>query len=125
MAHLFVFALCFIALIYVKVSFKLGIKTSLSRNHKIDWHDWDAIEKEEMRNGLGEHGQPAYLSTYPLESGDINDTFGYNGHLSDKIALDRSLNDLRPKQCVNLTISSVNCDNKRNFLNFQMHRRKV
>lgn len=63
---------------------------------KIDWHDWALIEEENERNGPGEHGEPAYLSFYPSYSRDINETVGYNGFLSDNIALNRSLKDLRP-----------------------------
>lgn len=65
---------------------------------RIDWHDWELIAEENARSGLGEHGAPAYLSFYPPYSKDINDTFGYNGYLSDKIALNRSLKDLRPNE---------------------------
>lgn len=63
---------------------------------RVDWHDWQMIEKENLRTGIGEHGEPAYLSYYPPFSKDIIDTVGYNGYLSDKIALNRSLRDLRP-----------------------------
>lgn len=63
---------------------------------RIDWHDWNLIEAEKLRTGIGEHGEPAHLSFYPPDSKDINETVGYNGYLSDKIALDRSLKDLRP-----------------------------
>lgn len=63
---------------------------------RIDWHDWKLIEMEASRSGLGEHGAAAYLSSYPPHSKDINETFGYNGYLSDKISLNRSLRDLRP-----------------------------
>lgn len=64
---------------------------------KIDWHDWKLIEADKLRTGLGEHGQGDSLSWYPESSKVINDTHGYNGYLSDKIALDRSLIDLRPR----------------------------
>lgn len=72
------------------------MKNDLNKIEKIDWHDWKLIEAERKRVGLGEHGQGAYLSWYPESSKVINDTHGYNGYLSDKIALDRSLIDLRP-----------------------------
>lgn len=63
---------------------------------RIDWHDWKLIKLEESQFGLGEHGAAAHLSFYPPYSKDINETCGYNGYLSDKIALNRSLRDLRP-----------------------------
>lgn len=65
---------------------------------RIDWHDWDLIKQDELRTGIGEHGEPAHLDSYPAYSKEINETVGYNGYLSDKIALDRSLKDLRPPE---------------------------
>lgn len=65
---------------------------------RIDWHDWDLIEQDELRSGFGDQGVAAYLPEYPKSSKYMNDTFGYNGHLSEKIALDRALPDLRPQQ---------------------------
>lgn len=71
-------------------------------NVRIDWHDWNFMLEEELRTGLGEHGEPAYWWPYPPSSKQINDTHGYNGYLSDKIALNRSLKDLRPKEYVQI-----------------------
>lgn len=68
--------------------------------HKIDWHNWELIEAEKLRFGLGEHGEAAYLWYYPPSTRKINDTHGYNGYLSDRIALNRSLKDLRPNEYV-------------------------
>lgn len=67
---------------------------------KIDWHDWKLIDEDDRRTGIGEHGEPAYLSWYPDITKQINDTHGFNGYLSDKIALNRSLKDLRPVEYV-------------------------
>lgn len=67
-------------------------------SEKMDWHDWKLIEKEKLRRGLGEHGKAAYIWPYPHSSSEINETHGYNGYLSDNIALDRSLVDFRPAQ---------------------------
>lgn len=64
----------------------------------VDWHDWDVIEHEALRHGIGEHGKKAYLNNYPPISDLINKTLGYNGYLSDKIALNRALKDLRPRK---------------------------
>lgn len=71
-----------------------------SSDEKIDWHDWKLIEEEDRRTGLGEHGEPAYLPWYPDTTKQINDTHGFNGYLGDKIALNRSLKDLRPAEYV-------------------------
>lgn len=75
---------------------KFNKKLLATEVQKIDWHDWELIEQDKYRSGLGEQGEPAYLSFYPSYSKDINDTVGYNGYLSDKMALNRSLKDLRP-----------------------------
>lgn len=71
-------------------------------SERIDWHDWEFMLEEELRTGLGEHGEGAHWWPYPPSSKEINDTHGYNGYLSDKIALNRSLKDLRPKQYVQI-----------------------
>lgn len=63
----------------------------------IDWHDWTLIEEEKLRDAIGEFGEPANLAYYPCESELINATHGFNGYLSDQIALNRALKDLRPK----------------------------
>ena len=65
---------------------------------RIDWHDWDLIELDELRSDIGDQGVAVYLPDYPESSRFMNDTFGYNGYLSEKIALDRALPDLRPEQ---------------------------
>lgn len=65
---------------------------------RIDWHDWDLIEQDELRSGFGDQGVAAYLPEYPESSKYMNETFGYNGYLSEQIALDRALPDLRPQQ---------------------------
>lgn len=70
----------------------------VEEDNRIDWHDWDLIKQEQSRSGLGEHGEPAYLDYYPPYSKEINETVGYNGYLSDKIALNRTLKDLRPPE---------------------------
>lgn len=66
--------------------------------HRIDWHDWNLIDQDELRYGIGDQGIATYLSEYPDASKYMNDTYGYNGYLSEKIALDRALPDLRPEQ---------------------------
>lgn len=67
-------------------------------SHRIDWHDWDVIEQDGRRSGIGEQGIAAYLPEYPESSKFMNVTYGYNSYLSEAIALGRSLPDLRPKQ---------------------------
>lgn len=71
-----------------------------SADGKIDWHDWQLIDEDEHRTGLGEHGEAAHLPFYPDSTKEINDTHGFNGYLGDAIALNRSLKDLRPPEYV-------------------------
>lgn len=67
---------------------------------RIDWHDWKLIDEDEQRIGIGEHGKGEFFWSYPTYTKKINDTHGYNGYLSDRIALNRSLKDLRPREYV-------------------------
>lgn len=65
---------------------------------KIDWHDYAYIEYEKKRVGIGEHGVASHST--PAEEADRLRLFlqnGFNGHLSDKIALNRSIADIRHK----------------------------
>lgn len=63
---------------------------------KIDWHDWQLMNDEKAHRAIGELGDDSFLSSYPPSSKELNDTHGYNAYLSDHIALNRSLKDLRP-----------------------------
>lgn len=74
------------------------IESWLFASHRIDWHDWDLIEQDGRRNGIGDRGIATYLAEYPESSKFMNLTYGYNSHLSETIALGRALPDLRPKQ---------------------------
>lgn len=82
---------------------------------KIDWHNWSLIAEDMLRTGIGEQGEGAYLPFYPASTKQINDTHGYNGYLSDKIALNRSLKDLRPKEYSSRKFSLL--EQKNNVLN--------
>lgn len=63
----------------------------------IDWHDYQYLEREARRKGLADHGLAAKApdGEHALEQKSIR-TYGYNGHLSDLIPLDRSVADIRP-----------------------------
>lgn len=66
---------------------------------KIDWHDYRFMELERKRSGTGEHGESA--STKPEEEEERKRLFaenGFNGYLSDKISLNRSVADIRHKE---------------------------
>ncbi|CAG9563230.1 unnamed protein product [Danaus chrysippus] len=69
---------------------------------KIDWHNYKQIEYEKKRTGIGEHGVPAYLPIKDSEmEKDLYAVNGFNGALSDKIPLNRSLPDIRHPGCQN------------------------
>lgn len=103
--------------VIIIVSIAIVLKSRLTKNElkdnsksdvdKMDWHDWDLIDDDKLRASIGEHGVPTYLQSYPSSSKEINDTHGFNGYLSDKIALKRALMDLRPKEYVRLFKSCV------------------
>lgn len=65
----------------------------------IDWHDYSFILQEKNRTGLGEHGASARLS--PADEDERRKIFnqnGFNGLLSDRISLNRSVADIRHKE---------------------------
>lgn len=68
-------------------------------NKLIDWHDYEFMEKERQRSGLGEHGVAAKLSADLEEKRvEIFNQNGFNGLLSDMISLNRSVADIRHKE---------------------------
>lgn len=84
--------------IFYDLTQKFNLRSSNKKVERIDWHDWELIREDALRTGLGEHGSAAYLDSYPPYTKEINETIGYNGYLSDKISLNRSLMDLRPPE---------------------------
>ncbi|CAH2092376.1 unnamed protein product [Euphydryas editha] len=73
------------------------VPTSLK---KIDWHNYQQIEYERKRVGIGEHGLPAHLPEKDsVIEKDLYAVNGFNGALSDKIPLNRSLPDIRHHGC--------------------------
>ncbi|XP_039221240.1 polypeptide N-acetylgalactosaminyltransferase-like 6 [Crotalus tigris] len=65
-----------------------------------DWHDYEHIQKDAIRLGKGEQGKP-----YPLTEEDSDDSAyrenGFNIFVSNNIALERSLPDIRHPNCKN------------------------
>uniref|UniRef100_A0A3B3SEA8 Polypeptide N-acetylgalactosaminyltransferase like 6 n=1 Tax=Paramormyrops kingsleyae TaxID=1676925 RepID=A0A3B3SEA8_9TELE len=63
-----------------------------------DWHDNESIRRDELRVGKGEQGKP-----YPLAEDECDDSAyrdnGFNIYVSDNIALERSLPDIRHPTC--------------------------
>ena len=72
----------------------------LPRNR--DWHDYEAMKKDEQRSGPGEQGQPVALPKDP-ETQKLEDQIyrvnGFDGLASDQISLNRSIKDIRHPQC--------------------------
>lgn len=65
-----------------------------------DWHNWTQIQLEAQRVGPGEQGKPVVIS--PEEERMHMDLFhsnGFSGFASDKVAIDRSIPDIRHKGC--------------------------
>lgn len=70
------------------------------KTRKIDWHDYEFMKYENSRKGIGENGSQFELyhmnKTVELILFEQN---GFNAVLSDKISLNRSLPDIRHKDC--------------------------
>ena len=63
---------------------------------KIDWHDREFISKEQKRTGPGEQGKGVTLQSNEHSlSQSSYDSNGFSGFVSDKIALDRAVKDIR------------------------------
>lgn len=67
--------------------------------NKIDYHDYRLIAMEKARVGIGEQGEPAFLSDHDEdERRNLFDMNGFNALLSDQISLNRSVKDIRHKE---------------------------
>jgi polypeptide N-acetylgalactosaminyltransferase len=63
---------------------------------KKDWHDHEFIEYEKKRVGIGEQGKPEFVrEDEKEEETKLYKRNGFNGYLSDKISLNRSVPDIR------------------------------
>lgn len=67
---------------------------------KVDWHNYNFMQAEVQRTGLGENGKPAAVPTSDEAlRKKLFDENGFNGLLSDRISLNRSIADIRHKSC--------------------------
>ncbi|KAI1726588.1 ricin-type beta-trefoil lectin domain-containing protein [Ditylenchus destructor] len=70
---------------------------------KKDWHDTAAYEADQKRTGAGEQGKPVIVSKDNATINKIRDDLyhqnGYDAYVSDQIALNRSVKDIRHKGC--------------------------
>lgn len=65
----------------------------------IDWHDYVYLLKEAKQKGPGEHGLPvATSSSEEVEVTRQMAKYGINAYLSNRIALNRSVADIRPAE---------------------------
>ena len=62
----------------------------------ISYEDEEQKKKDLARTGLGEHGKHASVPKgHEKEKKELYDLFGFNAYLSNLIALDRALPDIR------------------------------
>lgn len=67
---------------------------------KKDWHDWAMLNEEQKRQGPGEGGQAVIVdASENQKKEDLYRVNGFNALASDKMALDRSLRDIRHADC--------------------------
>ena len=65
----------------------------------MDWHNYTLIKLDEERQGDGEHGKPLTLDAkYAKLEKTMYNANGFNGLVSDHIALDRAVPDIRHKE---------------------------
>ncbi|UYV71621.1 GALNT10 [Cordylochernes scorpioides] len=73
---------------------------SLEHNPRRDWHNWKQVAADKKRKGPGEHGiafnLPPNTETLKEKLYKVN---GFNALVSDYIALDRSIPDIRNPGC--------------------------
>jgi polypeptide N-acetylgalactosaminyltransferase len=68
----------------------------MAEHVKIDWHDYQLIEAEAKQKGIGEQGKRAFLPADDnAKKEELYKVNGFNALLSDRIALNRSLPDIR------------------------------
>ncbi|XP_055936162.1 putative polypeptide N-acetylgalactosaminyltransferase 10 [Argiope bruennichi] len=71
-----------------------------SDGEKIDWHNYTQINIEKNRKGPGEQGIAFYLPPGTEKRKDeLYKVNGFNGFASDYIAINRSIADIRHKDC--------------------------
>ncbi|CAF1516626.1 unnamed protein product [Adineta steineri] len=75
-----------------------------SKHTKIDWHDYNAIARDNARTGLGEGGTGVEPSQQERNSPQFQKLYrenGFHAFISDNISLDRSAKDIRHPDCKN------------------------
>ncbi|XP_017076121.2 LOW QUALITY PROTEIN: N-acetylgalactosaminyltransferase 4 [Drosophila eugracilis] len=78
-----------------------GFQLPEPKGERKDWHDYAAMEADRKRTGLGEHGEAGKIENPEekhLET-EIYEMNGFNGLLSDRISVNRSVPDVRLEAC--------------------------
>ncbi|XP_020799083.1 N-acetylgalactosaminyltransferase 4 [Drosophila serrata] len=79
---------------------KQGFRLPEPEGERKDWHDYVAMEADRKRVGLGEHGAAAHNDPDEKELEDqLYKKNGFNGLLSDRISVNRSVPDVRAEAC--------------------------
>lgn len=67
---------------------------------QIDWHDWEQIETESKRLGVGEQGVAVKIKEDEVRlDRDSYNSNGFSGYVSDKISIERAVPDIRHPMC--------------------------
>ncbi|XP_067138577.1 putative polypeptide N-acetylgalactosaminyltransferase 10 isoform X2 [Centruroides vittatus] len=83
-------------------AFKALRATKALEQIKKDWHDYKQIAEDKLRTGAGEQGTAFYLPPGSEQEKDkLYKVNGFNAMVSDYIALNRSLPDIRHHGCKN------------------------
>lgn len=98
-----IFGLVILFLYYVKDDYRMIVleQSNTMVNDRIDWNNYELMEKEFKRTGFGEHGEPATLtdSNEIQKNNESFRIFGMSVVISDKISVNRSVPDFRDQEC--------------------------
>lgn len=82
----------------------LSLVPEASDNELVSWEDEQLKEKEAKREGLGEQGHPVRLTGAEKKmSENFLNQNGFNIYISDMIAVDRAVGDIRHPKCKSMT----------------------
>ncbi|VDN28781.1 unnamed protein product [Gongylonema pulchrum] len=101
------FAGAFVGSAAQQIQMKDGVDPFAQYKHldKKDWHDYEAMKSDAARVGPGEGGKPVVIPADPKikeEQDKLYRVNGYDAYISDLIALNRSVRDIRHPECKNM-----------------------
>lgn len=76
----------------------------------IDWSDYNFIDYENSRTGIGEQAEAVDTKEFGLadfQNGELFNQNGFNAELSDLISLNRSVYDFRHEKCLHKKYSKI------------------